>query len=435
MCLRATPRFPDGLLLLACLVSLALPLRAAELDKIIAVVDEDVIMQSEFEQQMGKVREQILRQGAQPPSSSVLEKQVLERLILQKIQVQLAGRTGITVTEQSLDKAIADIARRNNLSDEKFREILATEGYDFKVFREDIRQEILLSRLRKEEVDKRIQISDREIENYINNARSGSDQSEQEYQVSHILVALPSGASERERAEARKKVEGALTRLKDGEDFKQVAISTSDAQDALDGGDLGWRKLSELPSLIADVVRDFQQGQTSEIVTSPSGFHIIRLASLRNAAVTLVEQTRARHILVSPNQLTSNEEALQKARQLRERLDAGEDFTALAKSHSDDRGSAMQGGDLGWINPGQMVPEFEEMMNSLGQGELSMPFRSEFGWHVMQVTERRKYDGTVEVERLKAREALVSRKREEAFQEWQRRLRNEAYVELRLPKT
>ena len=435
MPILALTRLLHCLLLLGCLIGLTPTLQAAELDKIIAVVDEDVIMQSEFEQQLGKIREQIRRQGAQPPSSAVLERQVLERLILQKIQVQVAGRTGITVSEQSLDKAIADIAKRNNLSDEKFREILASEGYDFKVFREDIRQEILLSRLRKEEVDKRIQVSDREIENYISNARSGSDQAEQDYQVSHILVSLPSGATERERAEGRKKVEAALARLKEGEDFRQVAIATSDAQDALDGGDLGWRKLSELPSLIADVVRDFQAGQTSEVVTSPSGFHIIRLAGLRNAAVTMVEQTRARHILVSPNQLTTDEEALEKAKQLRARLEAGEDFTALAKAHSDDRGSAMQGGDLGWISPGQMVPEFEEMMNSLAKDELSVPFRSEFGWHVMQVTDRRKYDGTAEVERVKAREALVARKREEAFQEWQRRLRSEAYVELRLPKS
>ena len=435
MPILALTRLLHCLLLLGCLVGVTPTLQAAELDKIIAVVDEDVIMQSEFEQQLGKIREQIRRQGAQPPSSAVLERQVLERLILQKIQVQVAGRTGITVSEQSLDKAIADIAKRNNLSDEKFREILASEGYDFKVFREDIRQEILLSRLRKEEVDKRIQVSDREIENYISNARSGSDQAEQDYQVSHILVSLPSGATERERAEGRKKVEAALARLKEGEDFRQVAIATSDAQDALDGGDLGWRKLSELPSLIADVVRDFQAGQTSEVVTSPSGFHIIRLAGLRNAAVTMVEQTRARHILVSPNQLTTDEEALEKAKQLRARLEAGEDFTALAKAHSDDRGSAMQGGDLGWISPGQMVPEFEEMMNSLAKDELSVPFRSEFGWHVMQVTDRRKYDGTAEVERVKAREALVARKREEAFQEWQRRLRSEAYVELRLPKS
>ena len=424
-----------SLLTLVCLTAGIGPARAAELDKIIAVIDEDVIMQSEFDQQLSKIREQIRRQGAEPPSSSILEKQVLERLILQKIQMQVAVRSGITVTEDSLDKAIADIAKRNNLSDTKFREILASEGYDFKLFREDIRQEIMLSRLRKEEVDKRIQVSDREIDNYVSNARSGSDEAEQELKVSHILVSLPSGATERERAEARKKVETALARIKSGEEFKQVAIATSDAQDALDGGDLGWRKLSELPSLIADVARNFQEGQTSDVVTSPSGFHIIKLTERRNAAVTLVEQTKARHILVSPNQLTTDEEALTKARQLRQRLDAGEDFPALAKAHSDDRGSAMQGGDLGWISPGQMVPEFEEMMNSLAKGDISAPFRSEFGWHVMQVTDRRKYDGTAEVQRLKAREALVSRKREEAFQEWQRRLRSEAYVELRLPKS
>jgi peptidyl-prolyl cis-trans isomerase SurA len=406
---------------------------AAELDKIIAVVEDDVIMQSELDQLVGKARSEIRKRGSEPPPSYVLERQGMERLILQKIQVQLAARTGIKVTEDALDKAIKDIARKNNLSDDKFREILASEGYDFNVFREDIRQEILLSRLRREEVDKRVQVSDREVENYLTNQAGGAS-NDGEYQVSHILIAIPSGSTESEQRRSREKADQALERLNSGEPFRQVAVSMSDASDALDGGELGWRKLSEIPSLFADVVRNYQVDQTSGVITSSGGYHIVRLTGKRREDAVMLEQTHARHILINTSDDTRDSDAISRLRQLRDRIEGGEDFASVAKTHSDDRASALQGGDLGWVSKGQMVPEFEEVMTSSPIGELSQAFHSEFGWHILQVLERRKYDGTAEVKTAKAREAIMQRKREEAFQEWQHRLRDEAYVELRTAK-
>lgn len=403
---------------------------AFELDRIIAVVDEDVVMQSELEQQIDRVREELRRQGTDAPSISVLRRQVMERLILQKIQLQLAERTGVNVTEDALDRAIADIAKKNNLDSDQFREILASEGYDYAVFREDIRQEIILSRLRREEVDKRLQVSEREIDNYLLNEQGGAG-NENEYEVAHILISIPAGATDDERREARDRAEEAKRRLDAGESFDTVAVAMSDGQDALDGGSLGWRKLSEIPTLFSDVVRNYDIDQTSDIITSPSGYHLIKLKGKRSGETVMLEQTRARHILIQPGELLSDKEALARLQQLRLRLENGEDFAQMARTNSDDRGSALQGGDLGWVSPGQMVPEFEEVMQATAPGELSAPFRSEFGWHVLEVLDRRQYDGTDEVKRAKAREAILQRKREEASQEWLRRLRDEAYVELR----
>jgi len=403
---------------------------AFELDRIIAIVDDDVVMQSELEQQIDRVRDELRRQGTDAPSISVLRRQVMERLILQKIQLQLAERTGVNVTEDALDRAIADIAKKNNLDSDQFREILASEGYDYAVFREDIRQEIILSRLRREEVDKRLQVSEREIDNYLLNEQGGAG-NENEYEVAHILISIPAGATDDERREARDRAEEAKRRLDAGESFDTVAVAMSDGQDALDGGSLGWRKLSEIPTLFSDVVRDYDIDQTSGIITSPSGYHLIKLKGKRSGETVMLEQTRARHILIQPGELLSDKEALARLQQLRLRLENGEDFAQMARTNSDDRGSALQGGDLGWVSPGQMVPEFEEVMQATAPGELSTPFRSEFGWHVLEVLERRQYDGTDEVKRAKAREAILQRKREEASQDWLRRLRDEAYVELR----
>ena len=427
---------PTFLLLLAIATGSLWPAatpHAAELDKIIAVVDEDIIMRSELDQLVDKARSDIRRRGSEPPPDSVIQRQVMERLILQKLQLQLAARTGVKVTEEALDKAIEDIAKKNNLTNEKFREILASEGYEFSAFREDIRKEILLSRLRREEVDKRVQVSDREIDNYISNQKSslGDDA---EYNVSHILIEVPSGATEREQRAARAKAEEALARLNKGEDFRQVAVSMSDGADAIEGGELGWRKLTEIPSLFADTVREFQVGQISGVITSSSGFHIVRLEGRRDGDTIIVEQTKVRHILINTSDLVSDGDALTRLRKLRDRIESGEDFASLARTQSDDRSSALQGGDLGWVSKGQMVPEFEEVMLASDIGTLSSPLHSQFGWHILQVLDRRKYDGTDEIKRAKAREALTERKREEACQEGQRRLRNEAYVDLRTAK-
>ena len=416
-------------LLLAALYS-GTAASALELDRIIAIVDDDVVMQSELDQQISRVRDELRRAGTEAPPISVLRRQVMERLVLQKIQLQLAERTGVVVTEEALDRAIDDIASKNKLSPDQFREILASEGYDYTVFREDIRQEILLSRLRREEVDKRLQVSEREIDNFLLNEQGGAG-NEGEYQVAHILISIPTGATDDERRTARERADEAVARVAAGEEFSDVAVAMSDGQDALDGGDLGWRELNEIPTLFSDVVRDFEIGQVSELITSPSGYHLIKLKGKRTGETVMLEQTKVRHILVSPGELLSSKEALKRIQQLRLRLENGDDFASLARTNSDDRGSALQGGDLGWVSPGQMVPEFEEVMLATDIGQLSQPFRSEFGWHVLEVLEKRNYDGTVEVQRAKAREAILQRKREEAHQDWLRRLRDEAYVELR----
>lgn len=403
---------------------------ALQLDRIIAIVDDDVVMQSELEQQIGRVRDELRRQGTEAPPISVLRRQVMERLVLQKIQLQLAERTGVVVTEESLDRAIDDIAQKNKLSADQFREILASEGYDYAVFREDIRQEILLSRLRREEIDKRTQVSEREIDNFLLNEQGGAD-GDSEYQVAHILISIPAGASDDERRAARERADEAVTRVKSGEDFGNIAVAMSDGQDALDGGELGWRALNEIPTLFSEVVRNYEVGQVSDLITSPSGYHLIKLNGKRSGETVMLEQTKVRHILVTPGELLNSEEALSRLRQLRLRLENGDDFASIARTNSDDRGSALQGGDLGWVSPGQMVPEFEEVMLATDIGQLSQPFRSEFGWHLLEVLDKRNYDGTDEVRRSKAREAVLQRKREEAHQDWLRRLRDEAYVEFR----
>lgn len=407
--------------------------QSAELDRIIAVVDDDIVMRSELDQMLARVRGELREKGAEMPPTSVLERQVMERLILDKIQLQVAQQTGVEVTEENLDRAIDDIAQKNKLSMPQFKEILKSEGYEFERFRDDIRQEIIVSKLRREEVDRRIQVSDREIENELKNV-GDSVVNDDEYHIAHILIGIPPNANDTERRAAEEKAKATLARLTEGADFGDIALAMSDAQDALDKGDLGWRKIEEIPSLFADSVRTLDIDAHSDLINSPNGYHLVKLMGKRGGEKVMVEQTKARHILITPNELVDEQAAIQRLRQLGLRLESGDDFATLARMHSDDRGSALQGGDLGWVSAGQMVPEFEEVMLATEKGQISAPFRSEFGWHILQVLDRRTYDGTVEVRRAKAREAVMARKREEAYQEWQRRLRDEAYVELRVEK-
>lgn len=404
---------------------------STELDRIIAVVDDDIVMRSELDQMLARVRGELREKGAELPPTSVLERQVMERLILDKIQLQIAEQTGVEVTEENLDRAIDDIAQKNKLTIPQFKEILQSEGYEFDRFRDDIRQEIIVSKLRREEVDRRIQVSDREIENEIKNVGENIV-NDDEFHIAHILVAIPPNANDTERRTAEEKAQAVVARLADGADFGEVALAMSDAQDALDNGDLGWRKIEEIPGLFADAVRSLAIDAHSNLINSPNGYHLVKLMGRRGGQKVMVEQTKVRHILLTPNELVDEKAAIERLRQLSLRLESGDDFATLARTHSDDRGSALQGGDLGWVSAGQMVPEFEEVMGATEKGQMSAPFRSEFGWHILQVLDRRAYDGTVEVRRAKAREAVMARKREEAYQEWQRRLRDEAYVELRV---
>ena len=418
-----------GLLYLSGLATRAY---AAEmLDQIVAVVDDEVIMQSELDRYMSRVREELQQRGTELPPQAILEKQVLDRLILTKIQLELAKRTGIKVDDETLNAAIADIATRNKMNIDQFRGVLEKQGYDFSQFREDIRDQITVARLKQRDVDNRINVTDREIDNYLAN-RHGQT-SGKEYRLSHILIATPEGATPEQIQAARKKAENALKELKGGADFKKLAVTISDGQQALEGGDLGWRKAGEIPTIFADDISHMQKGDISDVIQSPSGFHIIMLSDLRSEDVHVVTQTHVRHILIKPTALISKADARTKLEQLRMRLEGGADFAELARSNSDDRGSAANGGDLGWVNPGELVPDFEQVMNGLKPGEISEPFETEFGLHIVQVLGRRQHDDTTEAKRAQAREAIRQRKIEEETQAWLRRLRDEAYVEYRLP--
>jgi peptidyl-prolyl cis-trans isomerase SurA len=405
--------------------------REVDIDRIVAIVDEDVIMQSELDRQMQRVRSQMRQQGAQLPPSSVFEKQVLERLILQKIQLQRAQSSGIQIDEESLNRTIGGIAAENGLSLRQFRDILESEGYPFSQFREDIRDEIVISRLVQREVENRITVTDREIDNQLSTLEQQGSL-EKEYWLQHILIAVPSLSTEAEREQIRHKGEGVVEELRQGKDFSETAVEISEGQQALEGGDLGWRKSSQLPTLFANIVMGMEEGQISDLIDSPSGFHIVRLAGVRSGEKHMVEQTHAQHILVRPNELTSEDDARTRLEQLKLRIEGGESFENMARSHSDDRASAVDGGDLGWVSPGDLVPEFEEVMNSLAPGEVSDPFKTQFGLHIVRVIDRRDYDGTEEVRRAKAREIIRKRKIEEQHEAWLRRMRDEAYVEYRL---
>lgn len=422
-------------LLPVCLISFSLTtgnvLAGIPLDRIVAVINEDVIMQSELEERIRTVIKQMAQQGAERPPQDVLAKQVLERMIMIKLQTQFAERTGIKVDDESLNQTINQIAAGNNLSLSQFREILEQDGIDYESFREDIRNEITIAQLKRRQVDNRVSVTEREIDNFLANEEvQGS--TENEYQLSHILISAPEGATQEETDQARLVAEKVVSDLNSGISFEELARTVSDGQQAESGGDLGWRKESEIPTLFADEISNMQEGEISDIIESPSGFHIIKLAGLRSSDKNIVTQTQARHILIRPNELVSEKDALSRLSQLKLRLEGGDDFSELARSHSDDPGSAVNGGDLGWVNPGQMVPEFEERMNRLEAGQISEPFKTQFGFHIVQVLDRREQDNTEQLKRARAREILMQRKIEEAQQNWLRSLRDEAYVEYRL---
>jgi peptidyl-prolyl cis-trans isomerase SurA len=409
--------------------------RVIELDRIVAVVNDDVIVRSELEARTRLVKDQLRQSGTAPPPEDVLGKQVLERLILERLQIQIAERAGMRVEDETLNKAVEQVARQNNLNVSQFKQVLERDGFDFAKFRQDVRNEILISRLQQRQLQNRITVSDRDIDNYLSTLQTqGTDASA--YRLLHILVAVPEAASSQDIARARREAEQIVEELRNGSDFAKLAVSRSDGQQALQGGDLGWRDGSELPTIFADVVPKMSRGGISDPIKSSSGFHVVQLADVRGAAGQhLVVQTHARHILVRPNEVTSDAEAMARLEQLRVRIVNGDAFEELARAHSDDRGSALQGGDLGWVNPGDTVPDFETTMNDTPVGSLSEPFKTRFGWHLVQVLDRREFDDTVKVKRSRAADQLRQRKMDEELQNWLRQIRDEAYVELRLDQS
>lgn len=402
-----------------------------EIDRIVAVVNDDVIVHSEMQARLRSVIEQLGKSGVPAPPGDVLEKQVLEQLILDRLQMQIAANTGIRVDDDTLNRQIADIARQNKLTLREFRDILERDGFDFGTFREDIRNELIKSRVQQRQVQDRVQVTDRDIDNYLaTQQKQGGNNPE--YHVGHILVAVSDGASPEELAEARAKAEDIVVRLRDGANFGHIAAAESDGRQALEGGDLGWRKAGELPTLFEEVVPKLDKGEVSDVIRSSSGFHLIKLLDIRGAERHVIKQTHARHILIKPNEITTSESARTRLMVLRSRIVNSANFNDLARANSEDPGSAVKGGDLGWLSPGDTIPPFEKSMDSLADGEISEPFETQFGWHIVQVLGRRDRDSTVEVQRAKAAEALRNRKVDEELQSWFRQIRDEAFIEYRL---
>lgn len=402
------------------------------LDRIVAVVNNEVITALELSHEMELIKKQLRQQSTRLPDEAVLQKQLLERMILRRIQLQMAKRGSIRVNDEMLNRTLENIAAQNRMDLSQFRAVLQREGVDFETFRENMRDEITVNRLQQRLVTSRIVVTEQEIDNFISNQslRGGVNK---EYHLGHILVAVPEAASAEQLTRAKSKAEKIVAELRKGADFKQTAVAKSDGQQALEGGDLGWRRAEALPSLFSDWVLQQKVDNVSDALRSPSGFHIIKLLAIRDDQPQhVITQSHVRHILLKTFDAADDAETRERLQQIRARIEAGEDFAALAKAFSEDPGSAVKGGELGWVSPGAMVPNFEKGMNALAVNELSQPVRSRFGWHLIQVLERRNQDVTDKVRRNNARDSIRARKTDPAMQAWIRRIRDEAFVESRL---
>lgn len=419
------------LLSLACATAWAQGKQIVEADRIVALVNDEVITQVDLNGRLVQVERQLAQQKTPLPDRGILARQLLERMIVERLQLQLARETSTRVDDPTVDRALGRIADANRLSMSQFRGILERDGINWDQFREDIRNEILMARVREREVDNRVVVSEGEIDHYL----AGPERSvaAEELLVSHILLRAPEQASPERLAQLRARADQALGELKRGADFAQVAASYSDAPDGLTGGSLGWRSAERLPALFAETLTRMQAGDISEVVRSPAGFHIVKLVQRRGGTLTgkRLQQTRARHILIKTSEIVSDDEAKRKLLILKERLDNGGDFAEIARLHSADI-TGSKGGDLGWLYAGDAVPEFEQAMDQLKPGEISGPVQTPYGWHLIQVQERRVDEASSERQRMVARQAVKERKAEESYQDWLRQLRDRAYVEYRL---
>ncbi len=424
-------------ILAAVVVCLVLPLPAVAVqwvDEVVAVAGQEAIPRSELEMQMKIIAGELAGAGAKTPERKLLLKQVLDKMILESLEVQRAKSMGIRVDDAQLDRAIRQIAEENKMSLPRFRQALQAEGLDFDSFREKIRRELMISQLHQRIRAKPVNVSDREVDDLLatNKAQQSANK---RYRLRHILIAVPEAASPEQLEKARAKAEKVRNRALEGGDFARLAASFSNGSNALKGGDLGWRAGDELPTLFADTVRKMKAGQVSPVIHSPSGFHIIKVEEIKgDNATPSVEQNRARHILITTNDVMTDAKARQTLETLRARIERGEDFAKLARQYSDDEGSAKQGGDLGWAIPGTYVPAFEKTLAMLEPGEISKPFKSKFGWHIVQLQERRVAPIKEDVLRQRAKAFLLKQKQDEALELWLRRLRNESFVEYRLPE-
>ena len=400
------------------------------LDKVVAIVDEDVVLESEVQRRLATIYAQIQQSGTQPPPQEIIVQQVLERLISERLQLNMGYSAGIRITDAELNDAMARIAKSNQLTMEQYAEQIHATGSTLSNVREEIRNEMILMRVQQGQVMRRIRISNQELDNFLN-SEEGRFMTSPDVNVGHILLPVPSGKNTDEVNAILQRAQGILDQANSGTDFRQLAIANSADQTALQGGDLGWRKMAQLPGVFIEAVEKLEIDQVSEPIRSDAGYHLIKLYERKGGGEQLIEQHFARHILIKPNQIRDEATVVSQLTELRERIKAGEDFALLTKEFSEDPGSALNGGELGWSTPGMFVPEFEQTMGSIELNEVSAPFLSQFGWHILQVTERRNQDFSENISRNRAQNLLRQRKYEEELQVWLQEIRDEAFVEIK----
>ena len=407
--------------------------QAQPLDRIVAIVEDDVVLERELDNEVAVITNKLRGNNVTIPPEFILKKQVLERMIVDKLQRQLAARSGIQVSEETLRNSVAEIASRNNMSVEAFKQELISQGMDFKAFEDNLRNEVIINQLRGREIGARVKVTDAEVEHYME-TQSKAGSNNYQYHLGHILISVSEGASASSIQKAREKAEQTVIELRGGKDFRETAISVSNDDNALKGGDLGWRNIGQIPTMFTDTVTTMKQGDVSDPIRSPSGFHIIKMLETEGSAKHIVTKTQVRHILIKTNELIDDTEAQKRLLALKDRIRDGDDFATLARAHSDDKGSAVNGGSLDWVGPGALVPQFEEAMNKLGINEISPPVQTQFGWHVIQVLGRQNQDNSSQFKKDRIRDEIRKRKIEEETELWLRRLRDEAYVEIDLDR-
>ncbi len=421
-------------LIVACTILLQMPPLASAavepLDQVVAVVNEDVILQSELEERIQIVKEQLAARNTRLPSDEIMRSQVLERLIVENLQRQVAIVRGIRISDSQLNAALGNIAAQNKMTLDQFRDALIAEGRDYQAVREQIKNEMLIRNVQQNVVNRRIRVSDQEVKNFLA-SETGQENTAAQYLLSHILISIPARAAPEMIKAAEAKALKIYQELQDGASFNELAIAQSDAQNALQGGDLGWRAASELPAELGDAIRALEPGQISKPIRAPSGFHLFQVRDKKGGAVQLVEQTKVRHILLKPSEIRTEQQTEREIQNLYRRVLQGESFATLAKDYSDDPGSGSEGGSLGWTQNGQMVPEFEQVMNNTPVKGVSEPFESRFGWHILEVEERRTVDMGEEMQENQARSIIAKRKFDEELTNWLRELRSQAYIDIK----
>ena len=416
--------------ILCLALSLTSQANVAFLDRVVAVVNDDIVLQSELNQRTTSIYRSIQQSGTQPPSLDVLKKQVLERLISERIQLNMGFNAGVRISDREIDQTITRLASGNNLSEEEYIQQIITSGGSISELRENIANEIIIMQVQQGSVMRGIHVSQQELNNFLN-SEEGKLMTSPEVKLGQILISAPSAASIETANRSKQKINDIVAQINQGGDFKQLAIANSDDQSALEGGDLGWRKQSQLPSLFTDAIKNLNPGQISKPIRSGAGYHLLKLYDRKGGKEQLIQQHFARHILLKPNQIRNQAETVTLLNDFRQQIQKNDNFFALAKQYSEDSGSALKGGELGWSSPGLFVPEFEKTMNSIALYEISKPFQTQFGWHILQVTKRRMQDFSDEILRNRADNLLRQRKYSEELQVWLQKIRDEAYVEIK----